>query len=111
MQSLGEEPHGSATSSYNTPGGVKVNKNASLHPVALDVYISFESHIPGITPFLCPVFCSDDSPVVRLTKACDTHKTKVMGPCVQCKERSSNKNSEMPWRMPEENSTCAILMT
>ncbi|KAF3855796.1 hypothetical protein F7725_016519 [Dissostichus mawsoni] len=41
--------------------------------------IAKTSHIPGITPFLCPVFCSgsdDDSPVVRLTKACDTHKPK-----------------------------------
>lgn len=59
MQSLGKETHASATSSYNTLRGVKVNKNASLQPVALDVYISSESHVSEITPcLLCPVFTS-----------------------------------------------------
>lgn len=59
MQSLGKETHASATSSYSTLQGVKVNKNASLHPAALDVYISSESRVSEITPcWLCPVFTS-----------------------------------------------------
>lgn len=37
MQSLGKKTLASATSSYNTLQGAKVNKNVSLHPVALEV--------------------------------------------------------------------------
>lgn len=87
MQSLCKETHASATSRYNTLRGVKVNKNASLHPVVLEVYISSESHIVEITP---PCYSPlvqrtrklwrrDDSLVVSLTWY---SQTKVMVPCV-----------------------------